>query len=189
MLLIWLRLLQWDWPGLSLVTEIDGTYIYRNDYALPRAWVSYQTRQVEPDWLAQIEALPDLAAVAVVEGVAPPANKSIPAGHVEIVTYAADVIELETTTDAPGWLVMSEIWYPGWQATVNSSIQPVERVDGLLRGVYLAQAGQYQVTLRYQPRSVIWGNWLAAITAVMLGLVVIWRFRPRTKISAPDDTF
>lgn len=178
-----------DWPGLSLVTEIDGTYIYHNDYALPRAWVSHQTRRAEPDWLAQIEALPDLAAVAVVETDAPPITNPIPAGRVDIVTYAADVIELETTIDAPGWLVVSEIWYPGWQATVNGSIQPVERVDRLLRGVYLAQPGPYRVTLRYQPDSVRWGNWLAGITAVILGLVVIWRLGSHTKISGPDDSF
>ncbi|MCB0164041.1 MAG: hypothetical protein KDI79_07445 [Anaerolineae bacterium] len=178
-----------DWPGLRLVTEIDGTYIYHNDYAMPRAWVSPQTRRAEADWLAQLEALPDLAAVAVVKTNAPQANNLGSVSQVDVVTYAADVIELETTTDAAGWLVVSEIWYPGWQATVNGSIQPVERVDGLLRGVYLAQPGPYRVTLRYQPRSVVWGNWLTGITAVVLGLGIIWRLRSRTKISAPAGSF
>jgi uncharacterized membrane protein YfhO len=85
-----------------------------------------------------------------------------------IIHYSADQIDIETEISQPGWLVLSEIWYPGWQAIVNGSPQPVEKVDGLLRGVYLAGPGSYQITLGYQPRSVIWGSWITGMTIVLL---------------------
>ncbi|MFN8459859.1 MAG: YfhO family protein, partial [Anaerolineae bacterium] len=93
-------------------------------------------------------------------------------------------IEVETKIDQPGWLVVSELWYPGWQAQVNGAPQPVERVNGLLRGVYLAEAGQHRVSLKYEPETVRWGSWISGIT---LGLVIIlgilaWR---QTRRSTP----
>jgi hypothetical protein len=55
------------WPGLTLETEIGGTYIYRNELALPRAWVAHQAVPAEADWLGQLEALPEGGNVAVIE--------------------------------------------------------------------------------------------------------------------------
>jgi hypothetical protein len=164
-----------NWPGLTLETQIDGTYIYRNEQALPRAWVAHQAGPIQADWLAQLEAIPDLANIVLIEN--QDVNHStlnIPHSTAEITDYTADRIEIETEINQPGWLVLSEIWYPGWQATVNGSATPVEKVDGLLRGVYLAQPGTYQVILTYHPPRVFWGGWISLITAVsiIVGLFV-----------------
>lgn len=164
-----------DWPGLALEAQIDGTYIYRNSYALPRAWISHRMTPIEANWLAQLARLPDLASTALVE----PQVEAIMMGEsdgaqpdspVQLRSYSANRIELETELAAPGWLILSEIWYPGWQATVNGSPQPVQRVDGLLRGLYLNQPGPYQITLVYRPRSVVWGSWVSGLTS---GLLII----------------
>jgi hypothetical protein len=159
------------WPGLTLETEIGGTYIYANDQALPRAWVAHQTIPTQADWLTQLERLPNLDDVALVER-GPYLNQSNrPASPTNITRYTADVIELETLIAEPGWLVVSEIWYPGWQATVNGLSQPVEKVDGLLRGVYLNKPGRYQIRLEYRPQRVVWGNWVAGVTAMVMIMV------------------
>jgi hypothetical protein len=181
-----------NWPGLSLETEIDGTFIYRNEQALPRAWVAHQTVPSEADWLAQLEAMPNVANVVIVENDFQDTDQSavssqrltlsLPLGGlrlsngsaVSITHYSADRIEAKTEITQPGWLVLSEIWYPGWQATVNGSPQLVEKVDGMLRGVYLTQPGSYQISLTYNPRSVRWGGWVSAITTGGLILMIIW---------------
>lgn len=159
------------WPGLTLETEIDGTYIYRNELALPRAWVAHQAVLAEADWLGQLEALPEGGNVAVVEDSVENVQRStfnVQRSPVEITAYTADKMELETEITQPGWLVVSEIWYPGWQATVNGSPQPVEKVNGLLRGLYLSQPGAYQIRLVYRPESVVWGQWISGVTVVLL---------------------
>jgi hypothetical protein len=165
-----------DWPGLTLETEIDGAYIYRNVYALPRAWVAYRPISLEANWLAQLEGWPDVADSVLVERQAEgimmiESDGDQPDSPVRIRAYSANRIELETELAAPGWLILSEIWYPGWQATVNGSPQPVERVDGLLRGLYLSRPGSYQITLVYRPGSVVWGAWISGVTSGLLGVV------------------
>jgi hypothetical protein len=161
-----------DIPGLTPLAQPGGAYIYTNKAALPPAWVAYQSRPIATDWLAQLAALPNLADVVTIEqGPAlPPTDRQ--AGAVTVTRYAPTRIALETDASAPGWLVLSEVWYPGWQATVNGIAQPVERVNGLLRGVYLPQAGHYAVTLIFASPTVIWGRWISGVTTglVLLGL-------------------
>ncbi len=169
------------WPGLTLAQKIDNTYIYTNAHTLPRAWVVHQTQATQADWLTQLETLPDLSQIALIEtGPLLPASTSS-STPVTITHTAPDLIKLETNLAQPGWLILSEIWYPGWQATVNSASQPVQRVNGLLRGIYLAQPGPAQITVTYRPRSIIWGNWISGLTIVFMIIfsVVFWRLRVR----------
>jgi hypothetical protein len=181
-----------DGPGLILETKVDQNFIYRNELALPRAWVAHEAVPAEEDWLGQLTAQPDLENVVIVESTAK--NSQYPNGHkqstantlmgtssqestTEITAYSSDRIEVETDITAPGWLVLSEIWYPGWQATVNGMTQPLEKVNGLLRGLYLSQPGAYHIILTYQPRSVFWGQRISGLTAALLmaGLLLMLR--------------
>jgi hypothetical protein len=179
-----------SWPGLTPETEIEGTFIYRNEDTLPRAWVAHQTSPAQADWLAQLETLPADGSVILVEETADtfrPSTASRQPSPAQVTHYAADVIEIETEIVDRGWLVLSEIWYPGWQATVNGAPQPVERVNGLLRGVALGQPGQYQIRLEYRPASVVWGNWISGITAMVVILGSGWQiWRGRGRLESGD---
>lgn len=168
-----------DQPGLSLETKIEETFIYRNQQARPRAWLAGQAVPAAADWLGQLERLPaDTVVLSDSEGDWPQANGVAGEAHPAAVTishYSPDRIAMRVDPlAAPGaWLVLSELWYPGWQATVNGQPQPVERVNGLLRGVYLTGAGPFEVTLVYRPAGLVWGGWLSSLAAlgVTLGLV------------------
>ena len=173
-----------NWPGLIPETEVNGVFIYRNAYALPRSWVAHRSVPAESDWLAQLEELSLYVGSTVLVEFNDPSFQPTTLGaaptSAQIINYSANRFEVETLIAEPGWLVLSEIWYPGWQATVNGQPQPVVRVDGLLRGVYLAQPGQNQVTLEYRPKSVAWGGWISGLTLVglvLIGLVATWANR------------
>ncbi len=204
-----------SWPGLIPKTEVNGAFIYRNEHALPRAWVAHRSVPAESDWLAQLESMPELECVVIVDnadeqgsstqaaeeqrsggtgeqgGALPSSSAPLPpcsSTAAKITAYSANRMDLETTIETPGWLVLSEIWYPGWQATVNGQPQPVVRVDGLLRGVYLAQPGQNQVTLEYRPKSVAWGGWISGLTLVglvLIGLILTWTNRSSPQYRKP----
>jgi hypothetical protein len=167
------------WPGLTPEAEVKDVYIYRNDLAMPRAWIVHSTIPAREDWLAQLAALPDPAAVALIQGEPQLAeNPSRPGNPVQITRYTPDRIELEADIAEPGWLVLSEIWYPGWQATVNGVARPVERANGLLRGIYLDQPGPQQVVLVYRPGSVTWGNRISSLAVILLGLLLVAYWLP-----------
>jgi hypothetical protein len=164
-----------NWPGLTLDTKIGDTYIYHNQKALPRAWIAHQALPAKTDWLNQLESLPGLSNVVLLEDettqIYPPLASNDQTATPAIVThYSANRIDLEAEIKAPGWLVLSEIWYPGWQATINGSTQPVEKVNGLLRGIYLEYPGEHQISVTYQPKSVIWGGWISVVT---VGIILI----------------
>lgn len=159
-----------EWPGLTLEQKLDGVFIYRNAEARPRAWVARQAIPAGADWLAQLQNLPADGDTVLVEAASLPAPR--PAGafrpRVQITRYTPNVIELETGLDEPGWLILSEIWYPGWQARVNGRPQPVQRVNGLLRGVELKEPGAYHIRLVYRPKSVVWGGWISGLSVAGL---------------------
>ncbi|MDH5506631.1 MAG: YfhO family protein [Anaerolineae bacterium] len=73
---------------------------------------------------------------------------------------------------APGYLVLADVWYPGWRAYVNGQAQPVLRADYLFRAIQLP-AGASQVEFVYRPTSFYAG---AALTALALfALLWLWR--------------
>jgi len=165
-----------NWPGLTPVAKVDGTFVYRNEYTLPRAWVvspgrsgvSYSELSPRPDtgddWPGQLAALADIAVQSVA------AREVV----VTVTHYEPDRIEVKAALPGPGLLVLSEVWYPGWQVTVDGETRPVERVAGILRGVSL-DAGVHQVVFVYAPTSVRWGIWLSL--AGWLGVlvaVILW---------------
>ena len=69
-----------------------------------------------------------------------------------------------------GVLVLSELFYPGWEARVNGRPETINEVDGGLRAL-LVPAGDSQVMVDYSPRSVMVGGVLSGLTfAFTLGV-------------------
>jgi uncharacterized membrane protein YfhO len=83
-------------------------------------------------------------------------------------------------TSSKSLLVLSEMYYPGWYATVNARPARIHRVDAGLRGIALPP-GESRIDLRYAPRSVYAGGVLSFL-AFFGTLVALWRYR-----SGADD--
>jgi hypothetical protein len=165
-----------NWPGLTFVAEVNGTHVYRNEYLLPRAWVIQPYEEAGGDWAGQLAALADQSAQAVATG-----------DYVARVThYEPDRIELVVQSPKNSVLVLSEIWYPGWQAMVDGEARPVERKAGILRSVSLTE-GTHQVVLVYSPASVRWGTRLSLIGLVSMVIwagLELWRRRQLNPVQA-----
>jgi hypothetical protein len=156
-----------DWPGLTLVTEVGETYVYRNQYALPRAWIVNAGLDSGVGWRGQLAALAEQSTQAV-------AAAQYPA---EVTYYAPDRIRIEARSPENGMLVLSEMWYPGWRATVDGDDEPVRAVAGILRGVTLTE-GTHQIEFIYDPASVRWGERLSLAGVISMfgwGVAMLWR--------------
>jgi uncharacterized membrane protein YfhO len=100
----------------------------------------------------------------------PPAPPVIAYGR-----YQADEIEVHVVASAAGLLVLSEVYYPGWTATINNSPAPIYEVNGILRGVVVSP-GVNRIVMRYRPQSIRIGAWLAAIAVLFtVGLAAFVR--------------
>jgi hypothetical protein len=187
-----------DWPEDASLWQMKRT--------LPRAWLVHDVEVLPP--------LPFPLRVAAVDErtkeVLFPGNKPrdfsrqavvettghFPQAEVKSATSTADEscrvtsyepthVVIEAALAEPGMVVLSDTWFPGWEATVQSSgestMQPaaIHRTNRVLRGVWLP-VGRHTIEMHYQPASFSRGvaismaSW--AVLAV-LGLVVLARRR------------
>lgn len=94
-----------------------------------------------------------------------------------VTRFAAGNLDATLTAPAPGYLVLAEVFYPGWQATVNGEPAAILPVNGALMAVPLP-AGAATVSLRFWPASFTWGL-IAAAGALLLMAVVVTTTRSK----------
>ena len=130
--------------------------------------ISYDPRQQA--WVESDDA-PALAPFAS-GGVARPSEK------VDLRYPRPDRVELSVTLDAPGIVVLSDVYYPGWKLTVDGEQAPIYRVNRMMRGAAVA-SGTHQLVYTYDPRSFRVGLMASAAgLAALLGLSVFAVKRP-----------
>jgi len=101
--------------------------------------------------------------------------------RVTALTYEANRLHVEVESERSGLLVISDAYYPDWQATVNGRPTPIWRVNGALRGLRV-QAGVNKVTMVYRPRSLRIGMVGSAAAMVLFGVAVCWSwYGPRRR--------
>jgi hypothetical protein len=170
-----------DGSNVPVILSTDGRYrqvhsgdvkVYEVLDALPRAYVVHQA-QVIPEDDRALEALADPAhdpSQIVVLASGQPLQGSAPfRPEVQVLSYAPEEATIQATLGAPGYLVLSDSWYPGWAATVDGQRARIERANVAFRAVYLPQ-GTHTVRWTYRPQSFRVGLGLSLIT--LLGWVV-----------------
>ncbi len=165
-----------DLPGLALVWQEGDTWIYENKQALSRAFVVHQVEPVAvgKGWQRLVSL--DPARIALVEGGAGLDGTKQPT-PAQVLEQSPNRLVIEAELDAPGFLVLAEIWYPGWQARDNGREVAIHRANAVLRGVYL-DVGSHTVEFDYRPWSVRAGAIVSGITAVgLLCFAAIRRWR------------
>jgi hypothetical protein len=159
--------------------------VLENLHALPRAWLVPATRRLDAAGVRK--ALDtgtladgtrfDPAALALVED--EPARDfgtADPEGQVEVVEYAPTRLALHARARTPSFLVLSEIFVPGWRAEVDGVATPIRRTDYVLRGLELA-AGEHRIELVYAPGSVWLGAAISVFALAAFAAAGIWRLR------------
>src|SRR5262249_61895495 len=63
----------------------------------------------------------------------------------------------EVTSTLPGFLVLTDLWYPGWTAEADGKPVEIRRADGYFRAVPLTE-GTQRVVFRSRPLSVFIGG-------------------------------
>jgi hypothetical protein len=95
-------------------------------------------------------------------------------GGASVQEYSARHIAVKINSASGGTLVLSELYYPGWEAHVNGSPRRIDEVHGGLRGIPVSQ-GESLVTVDYEPLSVTLGAILTVLTfAFTLAAAAHW---------------
>ena len=91
---------------------------------------------------------------------------------VKLEKYEPNELTYNVKSDKGGIVVFSEIYYPGWTATVDGNEVPVGRVNYVLRAINI-KAGNHTVTLSFKPQSVKNTETAAYVAYLLLVLAII----------------
>ena len=94
------------------------------------------------------------------------------ASIVTITSYEPNHLTYDVNSGKGGVLVFSEIYYPGWTATIDGEPVELGRVDYILRALHI-QPGKHQVELAFFPKSVNTTEAIAYVAFVLLILIVL----------------
>ena len=166
-------------PSELLYEEPKGeemSYLHRLDRVGPRAYVAHTARVADDAEALALLSDPDFDPFteAVVSEPLPFSldqyiiTEEPP--RVEWVVREPNRLTLDVYTPADGLLVLSEVYYPGWQALVDGEPAVVFRAQHTLRALPL-KAGEHHVEMRFRPVTFTVG---AVISAVTLLLAVAW---------------
>jgi hypothetical protein len=156
--------------------------IYENTTVQPRAFVAHRAINVADDiWgteealVAMRESAFDPARTVIISGdLASVENPSTPS-RARITAYEAEQIVMQVEAAAPGYLVLTDAFYPGWTATINGEPAPLQRADVMFRAVPVP-AGSSEVVIAYRPAwlpgALIVGG--VAWLLVLLLLIFFW---------------
>jgi hypothetical protein len=122
-----------------------------------------------------------------------PAGGDDKAGTAHLVSYEPNRLKLKAEIRRPSFLVLSEIYYPGWKAVVDGEPAPILKADYVLRAVPL-MPGEHSVELRFLPGTILWGLAISALgLAGIACLFLLPRFvlgstgRGETKVHRNSD--
>src|SRR5262249_24465379 len=152
------------WRRLGSFGEIE---LYQNLKNLPRAWFVERTMALPSRELLQTikqgklsDGAPfDPSKVVLLEqedyggrSVSSPSTGLGDGAEARVTRYEPQRIELLTRNKQAGFLVLSEVYYRGWEAWVDGVESPVERVNYTLRGLALP-AGEHRVEFVFRSPS------------------------------------
>lgn len=104
---------------------------------------------------------------------------------VTLTSYKPNHLTYDVKSSTGGIVVFSEVYYPGWTATIDGNPAEVGRVDYVLRGIQMP-AGSHKVEMMFYPKSVDNTETVAYIAYLLLfatiaaGVFFEWKKR-RTK--------
>lgn len=188
------------WRRLASFGEID---LYQNLKALPRAWFVERALALPSHGVLQAikqGKLPDgapfdPAKVALLEeedfggrAVSLPATGISPGAEARVTRYEPRRIELLARNDQAGFLILSEVYYRGWDALVDGVKTPVERVNYALRGIALPP-GEHRVEFVFRAPSFRAGAIYSGLGALILlaGAMITRQRTSKDKLLPPKD--
>jgi hypothetical protein len=181
--------------GFKLKKVFSGTLnIYDNPAALPRAFYVTDAEVIREKHKV-LDRLADRSfdprnTVILEEEVRPPAapaDSSSGPSSPQVIVKAVIEGEINIVADvpAPGFIVLNDMFTPGWTARVDGKDSAIYQADYLLMAVPVG-AGTHAIEFRYEPAGFRMGKWITLVTAGLLSLSLAFDVaRRRAKGMAP----
>jgi hypothetical protein len=88
-------------------------------------------------------------------------------GEASITRYNPNYVRVQTNALGPGYLVLTDLWFPGWCCAVDGQWAQVHRANYAFRAVCI-NAGNHEVVFRFSPQSYRLGKCVTVASAVTI---------------------
>lgn len=102
---------------------------------------------------------------------------------IQLTSYEPNRLVYKASTPKDGVVVFSEIYYPGWQVTIDGQPVDIARADYILRAINMP-AGEHTIEMWFDPQSIHVTESIAyAALALLLIGVMLLAWTQRSKIA------
>ncbi|HTB10413.1 MAG TPA: YfhO family protein [Bryobacteraceae bacterium] len=165
----------------------SGVKVFENAQAFPRAWAVHDALRVEDSKQARAMLEDpgfDAARKVFTIGENPPKLAACDNDDVAIARHEPNYVAIKAAMSCRGMVILTDTWFPGWQATVDGRPAAIEKAYGAFRGV-VVEAGNHSIEMRYRPWSVFAGAFLTGL-ATLVALYMAWRGKAKTVLAADE---
>ena len=171
------------------IEDINQTSVYENLKAMPRAWlVPEVVRGNREEVLHAIKhsQLPDgrsynPSQVALVEEKFNFKTKNVDlSATAKVVNLSDTQVVVQTSSSSPSFLVLSDIYYPGWKVSIDGKPSHIYKTNFVLRGVQVP-VGTHTVKFEFKPMSFNLGAGISTASLVLLGYLY-FKFQQKQKL-------
>jgi len=166
------------------LSNIGALNIYSNHAIEPRVQLKFERIEATDSDAIKIlkhGSLNDYCIVA-------PKEENIPALQTHVDSNATIRIQHETpecitlysVSTSPAYLLLSDTYYPGWHAYIDSKEAKVYRTNYAMRAVVLPQ-GSHTIILRFEPSSFKVGMWTSATALSILVCFLVYDMSKKRK--------
>ncbi len=156
----------------------NGVKIYENTNVMPRAFFAKNVekisdlsttinkmKQTDFDFYSNIIVTDDKINITDIKSVET-------TDKIEITDYKNNQVMLNTSSNSKKLLVLTDTYYPGWQAFIDNKPADILRVDYALRGLII-DAGNHKIELIFHPKSFFYGLYISFISLIIcVGLIL-----------------
>jgi hypothetical protein len=170
--------------GWRHVGSFPGFELLENNRMLPRAFLPASVHEGIPadDVLRAMTGARDFAAEAWIEG-GTPGTYANGRGRISLRRQGSR-LRMQIDMDAPGWVIVSEPAWRGWQAFDRDQPLDLRFADGAFVAFHLG-AGSHDVRLFYRPTSFVAGGAISVATALLL--LATWGILRRRSIPGDEQ--
>ena len=157
-------------PGFEVAFESEDGVVMENLNVLPKAFFvdSVAVLSGQQQVLSRVSEGFNAQEIAFIGDERTIVTVPDTSSNIQITEYSANHIEMDIFRSEPGFLLLSEIWYPpGWIATLNGEETEIIRSNYVLRGFEIPE-GQHTLELRLEP---VWyesGKWMSGTGTIFL---------------------
>ena len=170
------------WPVLNMLNTkyllaASSNFYAQNPWAQGNAWfvdkvVYVGNANEEISALGQLDLRREAVADKKFEGIVGQPAAADSTASVTLTSYEPNRLKYTVDSRSGGVVVFSEVYYPGWTATVDGQPTEVGRVNYVLRAMHV-DAGRHEVELSFFPKSVSTTETVANIAFILLLIIIV----------------